>query len=75
MTDDNAPSRRRLLQLAGTVTAGALAGCAEWLPGSNSTPKATQKPAVIEDTTFEGETIVVQVNYPSLLPRANALGP
>lgn len=61
MTDDNAPSRRRMLQLAGGVAAGALAGCTEVLPGTNQTSKPTSKPTVIEDTTFEGETIVVHL--------------
>jgi hypothetical protein len=46
-------SRRRVLQLAGAGTASALAGCAWILPDSTAT--------VIEDTTFQGTSVVVHL--------------
>lgn len=48
-----ASSRRKVLQLAGALTAGILAGCTGMFSGS--------KPTVIEDITFQGERFVVHL--------------
>ena len=53
MSDGHPLTRRRLLQLTGTGTASALAGCAWLLPGSTAT--------VIEDITVQGTSAVVHL--------------
>lgn len=53
MTTDSSYSRRRVLQLIGAVTTGALSGCLGFLSGSD--------PSVIENVTFDGTRMVVHL--------------
>lgn len=53
MTTDRSHSRRRVLQLTGAVTTGALAGCLGFLSSS--------KPSVFKNVSVEGEQIVIQL--------------
>lgn len=53
MTTDSSYSRRRVLQLTGGLTTGALAGCLGFLSGSD--------PSVIENVTFDGTQMVVHL--------------
>lgn len=55
MTEDGTHSRRRVVQLSGTVTAGLLAGCSGLLPFSSS------ETTVIENVSFQGSQAVVHL--------------
>ncbi len=55
MTNDSSRPRRYVLQLAGTITAGMLAGCTGFLPFSSSNQ------SVIEDVNYQGEQAVVHL--------------